>query len=96
MLAERVTTVIANFTQIPPERITPDMTFPELGLDSLQALNLLYELENEFQVAIPNARALQIRCVRDLLEVMGDLKSDEGGATQQADLPKGLPAAGGD
>jgi acyl carrier protein len=96
MLAERVTTVIANFTQIPPERITPDMTFPELGLDSLQALNLLYELENEFQVAIPNARALQIRCVRDVLEVMGDLQPDEGGATQQADLPTGLPAAGGD
>src|SRR5262249_54489292 len=89
MLTERLIAVIANFTQVPPEQITPDTTFPELGLDSLQGLNLLYDLENEFQVSIPNNRAMRIRGVRDLLEVMDEIMAGQGAAAQPADVPQG-------
>ena len=42
---ERVIRVFADFKKVPPEEITMDTTFDELGFDSLDGLNLVFELE---------------------------------------------------
>jgi acyl carrier protein len=68
MLDQRVIAVIAKFQKISPEQITLDSTFAELGIDSLQGLNLLYELETEFNVNIPNPTGMNITSVRDLVK----------------------------
>ena len=47
------------------ERISIDSTFEELAIDSLDATSLLFALEEEFGVSIPDAEARSIRNVRD-------------------------------
>ncbi len=61
---------IAKSERIPVERITLDSSFEELGIDSLDGFNLLYEVENQFNVTISDEDAREIRDVRSLIAVV--------------------------
>jgi acyl carrier protein len=67
-LTEKVIAEIASVKRIPTERINVDSTFEELAIDSLDATNLLFALEEEFSVSIPDAEARSIRNVRGAVE----------------------------
>ena len=60
--------VIATTQHIPVESITADSTFEELKIDSLDGINILFALENEFNITIPDEAAKQIRNVREMME----------------------------
>ena len=60
---ERVIRVFADFKKVPVEEITMDTTFEELGFDSLDGLNLVFELEEEFDINIPDDAAEKIQTV---------------------------------
>ncbi|HEV2691008.1 MAG TPA: acyl carrier protein [Bryobacteraceae bacterium] len=76
-LTERVSKIIASAQHLPPEKITPDSTFAELGIDSLDGINILFAVESEFNVNIPDDAAQNIRSVRDVID--GIAKLLEGG-----------------
>ena len=67
-LTERVISVIATTQRIAPEKISPDSTFEELGLDSLDSVNILFALEEEFKIEIPDDQAREIRGVRGMID----------------------------
>ena len=77
-LIERVIAVIASTQRMPPEKITIDSTFEELGIDSLDGVNILFGVEEEFNINIPDEEAQQIRSVRQMVE--GIQKLLEGGS----------------
>jgi acyl carrier protein len=64
----RTITQIADTKRIPEETIRIDSTFEELGLDSLDAMNLLFALEEEFDISIPDSEAHRIKTVRAACE----------------------------
>jgi acyl carrier protein len=63
-LVARVLAVIAKTQHLPPDSVTIDSTFEELKIDSLDGINILFALESEFDVDIPDDAAKQIRSVR--------------------------------
>ncbi len=67
-LIARVAGVIAKTQHIPPETVTIESTFEELKIDSLDGINILFALESEFDVDIPDDAARQIRTVRQMVE----------------------------
>jgi acyl carrier protein len=67
-LIRRVTGVIARTQRIPPESVTIGSSFEELKIDSLDGINILFALEGEFDVDIPDDAARQIRSVREMAE----------------------------
>jgi acyl carrier protein len=67
-LIQRVRTVIAVTQRIPVEKITIDSSFEELGIDSMDGVNILFALENEFNITIPDEEAKGIRNVRQMIE----------------------------
>jgi len=80
-LTERVISVIAKTQRIAPEKITADSTFEELGLDSLDAVNILFALEEEFKIEIPDDRAREIRSIRQMIEGVEKLVAASGGVS---------------
>lgn len=64
----RVIAEIAAVKRIPVERVSIDSTFEELAIDSLDATNLLFVLEEEFGVSIADAEARALRDVRGAVE----------------------------
>jgi acyl carrier protein len=67
-LNQRVLSVIATTQRIPLEKVTVDSSFEELGIDSMDGVNILFALENEFNITIPDEAAKQIRDVRQMIE----------------------------
>jgi acyl carrier protein len=67
-LIARVADVIAKTQKIPVETVTVDKTFAELKIDSLDGINILFALESEFNLDIPDEAARQIRSVREMVE----------------------------
>ncbi len=67
-LIARVTAVIAKTQHLPPETVTIDKTFQELKIDSLDGMNILFAVESEFDISIPDERAPEIKSVRDMVE----------------------------
>ena len=63
-LAAKVIAGIAAVKKIPIESITAESTFEQLAMDSLDAMNLLFVLEDELGVSIPDEAAYSIRDVR--------------------------------
>ena len=67
-LTRRAISCIAACQKIPAEKITLDSTFQELAIDSLDGINILFALENEFNISIPDEDAQDIRGVRQIVE----------------------------
>jgi len=67
-ITQRVLKVIATSKRIPPETVTLDSTFEELQIDSMDAVEILFALENEFDISIPDDDVRQVRSVRQMSE----------------------------
>lgn len=67
-LVARAIQVIAKTQHLPPESITLDQTFAELKFDSLDGMNIMFAIENEFDISIPDEQAVQIKSVREMVE----------------------------
>jgi acyl carrier protein len=72
-LKARVIKVIAKTQRIPPETVSIDSTFEELKIDSLDGINLIFALESEFNVDIPDDDARAIRSIRQMAEGIAQL-----------------------
>ena len=82
-LAARVIQVIAKTQHLPPESITIEQTFAELKFDSLDGMNILFAIENEFDISIPDDQAVQIKSVREMVEGIERLIAAKQGAAVQ-------------
>lgn len=67
-LESKVCEIIAQQKRIPAERVTINSSFEELGLDSLDAVNILFELEGAFDIAISDEKARQIKNVQQMVD----------------------------
>jgi acyl carrier protein len=79
-LIERVRGIIATAQHLPQDKVTAESTFEELGIDSLDGINILFAVENEFNINIPDDAAQNIRSVRDVVDGIAKLlESGQGG-----------------
>ena len=72
-LTQRIISCIAESQKIPVDKITLDSSFEELGIDSLDGVNILFALENEFNINIPDEGVQGIRGVRQMVEALEKL-----------------------
>jgi acyl carrier protein len=83
-LIQRVRKVIAASKRIPEERVTVDSAFEELGIDSMDAVEILFALENEFDINIPDEEVKNVRNVRQMVEGVERLVAAKAAGTAAA------------
>jgi len=83
-LIERVRKVIATSKRIPEDRVTVDSAFEELGIDSMDAVEILFALENEFDINIPDEEVKTVRNVRQMAEGVERLLAAKAAGTPAA------------
>jgi acyl carrier protein len=76
-IAEIVVAAISELKGLNHETIRLDSTFEELKMDSLDGLDLFFKLEEEFDLTIPDERARSLRTVRDVVEEIAKLTSEQ-------------------
>ena len=70
---EKVIEIITNYLDIPPSELTPDKTLKSLGVDSLDFVEIFYELEEEFDIDIPQEMGElreEVVCVSDVFRLL--------------------------
>ena len=83
-VTEEVLDIIAETQRIPREKVTIDGRFEELGMDSMDAVNILFALEEKFDVTVPDEAAKQIRNIREMVEGVQKLVDAKTAEPEQA------------
>jgi len=66
-ITERVLAAVAGVKGIPEKSVSTEQSLAELGYDSLDTINLLFELEEAFKVSISDEEARQVVKVSDIV-----------------------------
>ena len=81
---KRCIEIIAASKNIPPSSITLDSTFEELAIDSMDAVEVLFALEGEFDINIPDEEVRSVRGIRQMCEGVERLLLVKSGAVLKA------------
>jgi acyl carrier protein len=92
-LAARVMAVIAKTQHIPLETLTIESTFVDLNIDSLDGLQILFALEEEFNIDIPDDAGKLITSVREAVAGVSELLERKQNAATAQSQPGNSQAA---
>lgn len=67
-LEQQVMAIIRRKKKLDEAAVGPDSTFAELGIDSLDGMDLLFEFEDTYNLSIPDETAQQMRSVRQVVD----------------------------
>lgn len=75
MVFERIVELVEQEMNIPAESITLESKIAEdLGADSIDAIELIMGVEEEFDIEISDELAVEIKTIGDLVKVINNLK----------------------
>jgi acyl carrier protein len=80
-LEARVVALIAKKKKMAPERLTTETRLADIGIDSLDAMDLMFDFEDAFKINIPDEVAQQMTTVG---EVIAALRKVLGGRAAEA------------
>ena len=65
---QRCIAIIAKSKLIPADAVTRDKTFDELAIDSLDKINISFEIEDTFNIQIPDDSIGSLKTVGDIID----------------------------
>ncbi len=80
-LEQQVIEIIAKKKKLDPAALTADSTFTELGIDSLDGMDLLFTFEDAFNITIPDNVAQQMKSVREVTDSLRRVLASSGAET---------------
>ncbi|MBI3403115.1 MAG: acyl carrier protein [Acidobacteria bacterium] len=66
-IERQVIELIARKKKLDPARISSASTFEELGLDSLDAADLIFTIEDTFKIVVPDEAAVSMKSVAQVI-----------------------------
>ncbi len=75
-ISERVIEVFKKTQYLPDGKVTPESTFAELNIDSLDGLQIVFALEEEFGISIPDDAAKKFTTVQQAIDGVALLLDD--------------------
>ena len=70
-MLDKIRNIICEFVDINPNDITLETNIrTDLGLNSLELVNLAVEIEEEFDVEIPDREAMGLETVADAIKII--------------------------
>ena len=88
-LEPRVIAIIAKHKHVDPAGLTAATTFEQLGIDSLDAADLLFKFEDEFGIIVPDDVARALRSVGDVVEGLRGITAGAAGSSPAGSSPAG-------
>ena len=78
-IEERVTDIVSDQLGVAKDKITRETSFVnDLGADSLDTVELVMELEEEFDISIPDEQAEKIQKVGEAIDFIEQAKGEHG------------------
>ncbi len=67
-ICDKVLAAVVSMKRLPKEQVNLDSSLADLGYDSLDTINLLFEIEETFNINVPDEQARAIRKVREIVD----------------------------
>ena len=74
-IAQRCIDIIAKAKNIPADTVHLDTTFEQLNIDSLDKINISFEVEEAFHINIPDEALNTLKTVGDVVEGVKQLQA---------------------
>jgi len=72
-IQQRLIDIVRKEKDIPDEKLTLETPLADAGIDSLDALTILFEIEEEFRISIPDDKARALKTFGDMVDVVQQL-----------------------
>jgi acyl carrier protein len=72
---DRIVTLIAQELKVDPERVNEQITFQELGADSLDMVQIIMKLEETFGMEINDQDAEKMTTLRDVVDYVQERRT---------------------
>jgi acyl carrier protein len=72
-IEQKLLDIVRQEKDIPDDRLTRDTLLADAGIDSLDALTILFAIEEHFKISIPDDRARAIKTFGDMIETVAAL-----------------------
>jgi acyl carrier protein len=69
---EKIFEIIADISGLEPYEMTKDSTMEDLGLDSLDGIEVVMAIEKEFTINIPDTTVQNFKKIEDLINYVND------------------------
>ena len=80
VIERKIIDLIARKKKLDPATVTLDSTFEQLGVDSLDAADLLFTFEDAFGILVPDEIAASIKNVGQAVDALRQLLATRAGA----------------
>ncbi|MBO5184105.1 MAG: acyl carrier protein [Clostridia bacterium] len=70
---EKVSDIIGKRFELSETKITMDTTWEEIGADSIDLVDLISELEDEFDISIPDDSIEDLKTVGDVVNLIDEM-----------------------
>jgi len=65
--------IVKSEKDIPDDKLSPDTPLADAGIDSLDALSILFAIEEQFHISIPDDKARAIKTFGDMVTTVEEL-----------------------
>lgn len=70
-MLEKVIEILKEFVEVPQEKIVPEAKLlSDLGLSSLDVINVVLVFEETFDIEIPDRKLTEITTVNDIMQLL--------------------------
>ena len=76
-IERRLLDIVRNEKNIPDDKLAPETPLADAGIDSLDALSILFAIEEQFHISIPDDKARSIKTFGDMIDVVQQLAPAE-------------------
>ena len=69
-IEEKLADIVRKEKNVADDKLSLDTPLADAGIDSLDALSILFAIEEEFHISIPDERARAIRTFGDMVDAI--------------------------
>lgn len=73
---ERLQALLVKHNQVTHDDLVPDASLEALGLDSMDTIDLLFNIEDEFNITVPRDQA-PLKTLQDVVDYIDRLVSEQ-------------------
>ena len=73
---EKIKKIVADILQVDEKAVTIETSLTDLGADSLDTVELLMEIEDHFEIEIPNEDAEKLVTIENAVDYIAEQKNE--------------------
>lgn len=72
-IAEKLIAIVKEEKNVSDDLLKPETPLADAGIDSLDSLTILFAIEEQFGISIPDDRARAMKTFGDMIDIVTDL-----------------------